>query len=78
MTATKKKSQRRRSTLAAPTEPEASFSPWLPEPKAELPYEKLHYGLTPTLARRLADVYYLNGQLESLPLGHARRRVGRP
>ena len=70
MTGTKKKAPRRRSTLAGSSEPEPSFSPWLPEPKAELPYEKLHYELTPTLTRRLADVYYLNGQLESLPLGH--------
>ena len=39
---------------ATPSEPEPSFSPWLPEPKAELPYDKLHCELTPTLARRLA------------------------
>jgi hypothetical protein len=68
VTGSKKKASRR--PTAAQPEPEAHFSPWLPEPKAELPYDKLHYELTPTLARRLADIYYESGRLESLPLGH--------
>ena len=70
MTGSKKKASRRSRATAAQPEPQAHISPWLPEPKAELPYDTLHYELTPTLARRLADVYYLGGRLESLPLGH--------
>ena len=72
MTGSTKNASRRSRATAAQPEPQAHISPWLPEPKAELPYDTLHYELTPTLARRLADVYHLNGngRLESLPLGH--------